>query len=99
METQFIGGDDEIPTRNRDRFWKCNLVGTNDEFPPWKRDNYGNAIRIAFMTKFQWETDQYSTKLNIQSPSIESRFWKEKIVVPNNYLCWQEQKLCDVIII
>ena len=90
---------DEIPMRERDELWKRNSFGDDDEIPMWNRDKYGNAMRIAFMAQFQWETDQYSTKLNIQSPSIESRFWKEKIVVPNNYLCWQEQKLCDVIII
>ena len=38
---------------NRDRFWKCNLIGNGDEFPKWKRDNYGNANGFAFMMKFQ----------------------------------------------
>ena len=74
------------------------FIGEDDEIPMWKRDKYGNAMKIAFMMKFQWETDKYSTALNIQNPSVESRFWEEKKLVPNNYLCWQEQKLLDVII-
>ena len=46
----------------------------------WERDKYGNAMKIAFVMKFQWERDKYSTPLNIQNPSIESRFWEEKNV-------------------
>ena len=88
----------EIPVWNRDKFWKCNLNGTDDEIPMWNRDKYGNAMRIAFMLKFQWERDQYSTALNIQNPSVESRSWKRKMKVPNKYLSWQEQNGCDVII-
>ena len=57
-----------------------------------------NAMRVAFVMKFQWGADQYSTALNIQNPSVESRLWEEKVKMPNKYLCWQEQKLCDVII-
>ena len=37
-----------------------------------------NAMRIAFVMKFQWETDQYSTALDIRNPSVESRLWEEK---------------------
>ena len=44
---------DEIPMWNRDRFWKCSLVGNDDEFPRWKRDKYGNAMKIAFTMEFQ----------------------------------------------
>ena len=104
--------------RERDELWKRNSFGDDDEIPMWNRDKYGNAMRIAFVAKFQmrkrdyggkvvesietmkfrWETDQYPTKLNIQNPIVESRFWEEKMSVPNNYLCWQEQRLCDVII-
>ena len=28
-------------------------------------------------------TDQYSMALNIQNPSVESRFWEEKMLMPN----------------
>ena len=76
------------------------LIGDDDEFPRWKRENYGNANGFAFtmkfqcrkeiiawiviktesMMKFQWERDKYSTPLNVQKPSVESRFWEEKNV-------------------
>ena len=75
---QFIGDDDEIPMREGDELWKHNSFGDGDEIPMWNRDKYGNAMRIAFMVKFQWETDQYPTLLNIQNPSVESRSWEEK---------------------
>ena len=54
------------------------MVGNDDEFPRWKRDNSGKANGFAFVTKFQWERDKYSTPLNIQNPSVESRLWEEK---------------------
>ena len=50
----------------------------------WNRDKYGNAMKIAFTLKFQWEPDQYSTELNIQNPGVESRFWEAKTLAPNN---------------
>ena len=53
METQFIGDDDEIPMRERDELWKCNSIGEVGEIPKWKRDDYGDANGLAFMTKFQ----------------------------------------------
>ena len=56
------------------------FIGDDDEIPRWNRDNCGNAMRIALVTKFQWERDKYSTPLNIQNPSVESRFWEEKNV-------------------
>ena len=49
-----------------------------DGIPRWNRDKYRNAMKIAFTMKFQWETDQYSTELNIRNPSVESRSWEEK---------------------
>ena len=54
------------------------FIGVDDEIPRWNRDKYRNAMKIAFTMKFQWETGQYSTALNIQNPSVESRFWEEK---------------------
>ena len=100
METQFIGGNDEIPMWNRDRIvetqfigggdeiskvekrqlWKCRRICICDEIPMRERDKCGNAMRIAFMMKFQWERDKYSTPLNIQNPSVESRSREEKNV-------------------
>ena len=74
------------------------FIGDDGEIPMRKRDKLWKRNLLAMATKFQWETDQYSTELNIQNPSVESRFWEEKILVPNNYLCWQEQKWFDVII-
>ena len=68
----------------RDELWKRNSFDDDDEIPMWNRDSYGNAMKIAFTMKFQWEPDQYSTALNIQNPSVESRFWEEKILAPNN---------------
>ena len=58
-----------------------------------ERDKYGNAMKIAFMMKFQWETDNYSTALNIQNLSVESRFWEEEILVPNNYFMLARAKV------
>ena len=29
------------------------FIGDDDEIPMWKRDNYGNANRFAFVTEFQ----------------------------------------------
>ena len=39
----------------------------------------GIAIKPKSMMKFQWETDQYSTALNIQKPSVNPQFWEEKM--------------------
>ena len=78
--------------------WKCNLIGDDDEIPRWNRDKCENAMRIAFVAKFQWERDKYSTPLNIQKPAVNPDRGKRKMKMPNKYLCWQEQKLCDVII-
>ena len=50
---QFIGGDDEIPMRERDELRRRNSFGDKGEIPMWNRDKYGNAMRIAFMVKFQ----------------------------------------------
>ena len=68
----------EIPTRGRDKLWKSSLNGNDDEISMWNRGKRGNAMRIAFMTKFQCGKDKYSTALNIQNPSVETRFWEEK---------------------
>ena len=64
--------------REQDELWKRNSIGGVSEIPKQERDKSGNAMKIAFMMKFQWETDKYSTALNIQNPSVESRFWEEK---------------------
>ena len=41
----------------------------------WERDYCGSVIKSTETMEFQWETDQYSTELNIQNPIVESRFW------------------------
>ena len=50
------------------------------EFQSGKETIVRIAIKLKSMMKFQWEPDQYSTELNIQNPSVESRFWEEKNV-------------------
>ena len=98
MESQFIGDNDEISMWKRDKYGNAMQIAFMMKIPKWKRDYCGKAVRSTAVMKFQWETDKYSTALNIQNPSVESRFWEEKMLVPNNYLCRQGQKLCDVII-
>ena len=44
---------DEIPARKRDELQECNSFVDADEIPMWNRDNYGNAIIIAFTMEFQ----------------------------------------------
>ena len=65
--------------RERDELWKRNSFGNDDGILMWNRDKQGNAMKIAFTMKFQWEKDKYSTPLNIQNPSVESRFGEEKM--------------------
>ena len=93
-----FGDDDEIPMREKRQLRKCKWICIYDEIPRWKRDNYRNADGFAFMMKFQWETDQYSTTLNIQNPSVESRFWEEKNVDAKQLFMLARAKVCDVII-
>ena len=50
------------------------------EFQSGKETIAEIVMKLKSMMKFQWETDQYSTALNIQNPSVESRFWEEKNV-------------------
>ena len=50
---RFNGDDDEIPMRERDELWKRNSFDDDDEIPMWNRNKYGNAMKIAFMVKFQ----------------------------------------------
>ena len=64
---------------NRDRLWKCNQFAFTVKFQCGKETIAGVAIKPESMMKFQRETDQYSTALNIQNPSVESRFWEEKM--------------------
>ena len=44
----------------------------------WERDYCGSVIKSTETMEFRWEKDQYSTELNIQNPSVESRIWEEK---------------------
>ena len=48
----FICDDDEIPRWNRDKLWKCNLIGNDDEIPIrerdelWRRNSFGEYGEI-----------------------------------------------------
>ena len=65
---------------NRDKCGNANGFAFVTKFQCGKETSAGIAIKSQGMMKFQWETDQYSTALNIQNPSVESRFWEEKNV-------------------
>ena len=79
METQFIGYGDEIPRWKRDKYGNAMRIAFAVKFQGGKETIAGVAIKPESRMKFQWETDQYSTALNIQNPSVESRFWEEKM--------------------
>ena len=93
-----FGVDDEIPMWNRDKYGNAMKIAFTVKFHCGLETNCGDVIKSTETMKFQGETDQYSTSLNIQNPSVESRSWKRKMKVPNKYLSWQEQNGCDVII-
>ena len=77
--------------------WKCNEIAFTVKFQSGKEIIAWIAIKPESMMKFRWERDKYSTSLNIQKPALNLWFWEEKMLVPNNYLCWREQIGCDVI--
>ena len=93
-----FGDSDGIPMWNRDKCGNAMRIAFTMKFQSGKETNVENVIKSTEAMKFQRERDKYSTSLNIQNPSVGSRFWEEKMIVPNNYLCWQEQIGCNVII-
>ena len=65
----------KIPMWNRDKYGNAMKLAFTMKFQCGKEIIVGNAVKPKSMMKFQWETDQYSTALNIQNPIVESRFW------------------------
>ena len=73
-----VSNGGEFPRWKRDNYGNANGFAFVMKFQCGKEIIVGNAVKPKSMMKFQWETDQYSTELNIQKPSVESRFWEEK---------------------
>ena len=61
--------------RERDKCGNAMKIAFTMKFQCGKEIIVEIAIKPKSMMKFQWETDQYSTELNIQNPIVESRFW------------------------
>ena len=60
METQFIGGYDEVPRWNRDCLWdhkqksKCDEIPMRERDELWKRNSFGDDDEIPM-----WDRDKY----------------------------------------
>ena len=93
QECNSFGNGDGIPKWNRDKCGNAMRIAFTMEFRRGKEIIARIAMKPKSMMKFRWERDKYSTPLNIQKSALNPQFWEEKMLVPNNCLCWQEQKL------
>ena len=85
METQFIGDDDEIPRRNRDRLWKHNLLAVMMKFQCGIETVCGITNKRQNVMKFQ------CGKETIMEMQCELHLWRNSKV--EKRLLWKSGKI------